>query len=89
MDYILKNYFEKWVLFLLEKEGLVTELPLVAGHLSDQIEDNFSLQRVDDTYADDTVIMGMVGFFSKIADTDMNGPAMRESEVLVLGELPC
>ena len=28
-------------------------------------------------------------FFSKIADTDMNGPAMRESEVLVLGELPC
>ena len=25
----------------------------------------------------------------KIADTDMNGPAMRESEVLVLGELPC
>ena len=28
-------------------------------------------------------------FLSKIADTDMNGPAMRESEVLVLGELPC
>ena len=28
-------------------------------------------------------------FFSKIADTDMNGPAMRESEVLVLRELPC
>ena len=26
-------------------------------------------------------------FFSKIADTDMNGPAMRESEVFVLGPL--
>ena len=28
-------------------------------------------------------------FFSKTGDTDMNGPVMRESEVLVLGELPC
>ena len=28
-------------------------------------------------------------FFSKTGDTDMNGPVMRESEMLVLGELPC
>ena len=28
-------------------------------------------------------------FFSKTGDTDMNGPVMREPEMLVLGELPC
>ena len=28
-------------------------------------------------------------FFSKTGDTDMIGPVMRESEMLVLGELPC
>ena len=28
-------------------------------------------------------------FFSKTGDSDMNGPVMRESEVLVLVELPC
>ena len=28
-------------------------------------------------------------FFSKTGDKDMNGPVLRESEMLVLGEMPC
>ena len=42
----------------LENEGLTIELLPVAGQLAEYILDNPRLQLVDDTYADDTIIMG-------------------------------